>query len=158
MESHVNCNLCEWKLIFGGFMFTRVQIKKSKLDYFRKMARKNYPLEIQTYLLGNIKSIDLIEITDIVYTKKYHVQTKSSVVWFEEDFEKVIIKSETVGKMILGDLHTHPDYESVMSNTDYVGTIKQGFSIAGICSVYGNKTRVRFWTPTSALPLKLIYT
>lgn len=142
----------------GEFMFTKVQIKKSKLDYFRKMARKSYPLEIQSYLLGNIKSIDLIEITDIIYTDNYYLQTQSEVSWFAEEFDKVKLKAESENKTVIGDLHTHPDYESVMSKTDYVGTITQGFSIAGICSVYNNKTRVRFWNPNSALPCKVIYT
>jgi proteasome lid subunit RPN8/RPN11 len=138
-------------------MFSKIKVKKAALDYFRKKARESYPLEIQAYLVGNVLSIDEIEIADFKYTKQYAMQTHGGVCWYAEDVNRLKSQAETRGTQLIGDIHSHPDYDAVMSDTDYNSTITQAFSICGICSVWNNKTRVRFWTPTCSLPCDITY-
>ena len=138
-------------------MFAKVRVKKGALNYFRKQARESFPFEILAYLVGRVISVDEVEITDFVYTDKYHTQTKGEVRWFQEDFDKVKEKFEADGKRILGDCHSHPSWDAVMSKADYDGAITESLFICGICSTYRGKTRIRFWVPTSSLPCKIIY-
>src|ERR1039458_7159989 len=138
-------------------MFAKVKVKKGALDYFRKQARENFPYEILAYLVGKVISVDAVEITDFVYTTKYHTQTTGEVRWFQEDFDRIKEKFEVHGKRVLGDMHTHPSWDAVMSQTDYNGAITESLFICKICSIYNGRKRVRFWGPTSALPCKIIY-
>lgn len=139
-------------------MFSKVRVKKGALNHFRKLAREAYPLEIQAYLAGTITSLDTVEITDFLYTSKYKLQNNNEVAWDDDEFHKVKDKIENEGKRILGDIHTHPNWDAVLSETDYESSVTQQLVICGICSVdKGKKTRVRFWTPTSCLHCKIIY-
>jgi proteasome lid subunit RPN8/RPN11 len=139
-------------------MFAKVRVRKGALNYFRKLARQAAPLEIQAYLAGRVRSIDEVEITDFLYTKEYATQTSNEVAWFREDYNKLKEKIEAEGKTIIGDIHSHPDCEALMSDADFKASVIDQFVICGICSVINNKTIVRFWTPTSALPCEKIYT
>jgi len=138
-------------------MYSKVRVKRGALNYFRRMARKSYPKEIQVYLLGKIVSMDEIHVTDFVYTNKYFKQTTNTVVWTQEEYNKLKLRAELEGKKIVGDAHSHPDWDAVMSPTDYAGAIIESLWLCGICSIHVNRTRFRFWTPTSALPCKIIY-
>jgi proteasome lid subunit RPN8/RPN11 len=141
-------------------MFSKVRVKKSALDYFRKHARESYPLEIQCYLLGNIKSINEIEITDIMWPNEYENQTTNEVAWKRSEIDALKEKAQLLNKRIVGTIHTHPNTDAVMSEQDYKSAITEAELLCGIVSVWGNKikhTRCRFWTPTSALPCEKIY-
>jgi len=138
-------------------MFSKVKVKKGALDHFRKRARENYPLEIQAYLVGNVVSVDVIEIIGFAYTKNYASQTTGEVCWYVTDYEKLKDKIESKGNRIIGEIHSHPDWDCVMSPADYRASVTEQLVICGICSINDNKTRVRFWTPTSALPCEVIY-
>lgn len=137
-------------------MFSKVIVRKGALDRFRKLARQS-PLEIHAYLLGEIKSPELVEVTSFIYPKEYAIQTTSCVQWTEEEYSKLKQKAERRGLQIVGDCHSHPNWDAVMSRTDYESSIMYGLHVCGIVSVYGAKTRVRFWTPTSALPCEIIH-
>lgn len=139
-------------------MFSKVNVSKGALNHFRKKAREAFPLEIQAYLLGRVVSIDEIEITKFLYTKNYAIQTNGSVCWYQEDLDKVRQQSIDTDQLVVGDIHSHPNWDAVMSPSDQSAAIIEGFSICGIVSIIDNKTRVRFWTPNSALPCKIIYT
>lgn len=138
-------------------MFSRVRIKKGALNYFRKLARNGAPKEIQAYLIGNILSIDKVEVTEFAYTKNYHTQTNNSVCWYDEEYITLKAKVEAKGLRVIGDIHSHPNYDAVMSKIDYEGAVTQGLSVCGIVSVNNRKTLVRFWTIASALPCKIEY-
>ncbi len=139
-------------------MFSKVKVKKGALDYFRKLARQSFPYEIQAYLIGKINSIDEVEIVSFAYTKKYSIQTKGTVAWYVEDYNLLKENAENAGYKILGDIHTHPSWDAVLSPADYKISVLEQQVICGICSVNDKKTRVRFWTPASALPCRIIYT
>lgn len=138
-------------------MFSKVRLKRGALSHFRRLAREAYPKEIQAYLLGKIININTIEITDFVYTKNYHTQTNSEVAWFNEDFQRLKERADLEGKRIVADIHSHPNYFPVMSDQDYKSAVIEGLAVCVICSVYGKKTRVMCWTPTSSLPCVLEY-
>ena len=138
-------------------MFSKVRIRKGALDYFRKLARQSSPKEIQAYLIGNVLSVDRIEVTDFAYTKNYHTQTANEVCWYSEEYLKLKSKIEGKGLRIVGDIHSHPNYDAVMSKVDYEGAVTQGLAVCGIVSVNNNRTLVRFWTIASALPCKIEY-
>lgn len=138
-------------------MKCKVKIKKGQLDYFRKLARKSSPLEIQAYIVGKVNSPDLVTVDKLYYTKLYYSQTSTEVQWYFEDYDRVKKEAEEKGLKVVGDIHSHPNWDAVMSPTDYKAHIEEGFRICGLCSVLNNKTRVRFWISESSLPCEIIY-
>jgi proteasome lid subunit RPN8/RPN11 len=138
-------------------MFSRVRVKKSALNYFRKLARDSSRLEIQAFLLGNILSVNEVEIVEFCYPTEYHTQKSNGVCWTADEYALVVKKADEEGLRIIGDIHSHPQWDAVMSSIDYQSAITENLAVCGICSVYNNRTRVRFWTMTSALPCKVEY-
>ncbi len=138
-------------------MFAKVRVKRGALNHFRKKARAAYPLEIHAFLLGTIKSVKEIEITDFRYPKSYNIQTGNNVQWTADEFADLKERATAANKLIIGDIHSHPDWDAVMSESDYNACILDSLSICAICSIQNNKTRVRFWTPTSSLPCEIVY-
>lgn len=141
---------------------TKVRVKKSALDYFRRLARKS-PLEIQAYLVGTVVSPTLTVIDSFHYTKSYATQTESMVGWYVEDYNRVSMEAEKQGKRVLGSIHSHPRWDAVMSPADHEVCVITGARIMGICSVdnattnHRWRTRVRFWTTDSSLPCEIVY-
>lgn len=139
-------------------MFSKVRVKKGALDYFRKLARQAFPYEIQAYIFGKVISVDIVEITGFAYADRYAKQDRNSVCWYTEDFDKVKDKVESQGDTIIGEIHSHPNFDAVMSPADYEASVTQQFVLCGLCSVNKGRTRIRFWTPTTALHCEIIYT
>lgn len=137
-------------------MQNTVRLSKSQLDHFRELARDS-PVEILAYLIGDIVSPELIDIDSFEYTKEYGTQTKGEVSWYVHEYERVKQKAEKRGRRIIGFIHSHPQWDSVMSADDYRVSIVEGFRICGIVSTMGRKTRVRFWLTDSPLPCKREY-
>ena len=141
-------------------MIGTVRVKRGQANYFRKLAlveAKKSGKEIQAYLVGHIVSPQLAVIDSFHYTKKYADQTSSCVRWFDADYQIVKQAAEAAGKHVIGDAHSHPNWDAVLSPTDYVSHIQEGYRIAGICSTEHGRTRLRFWVAESALPLKIEY-
>ncbi len=141
----------------AGAMYSKVRVRRGALDHFRQRARESYPLEIHAYLLGVINSVNEIEITDFRYPKSYHLQTKDTVQWTADEFAHLKELAAKNNKLIIGDIHSHPNWDAVMSGQDYQACILDSLLVCGIVSVYDKKTRVRFWTPTSSLPCEIKY-
>lgn len=138
-------------------MVSKVKVKKSQLDYFRKLARTSAPLEIQAYLIGEVISPELTVVESFAYPMQYHTQTTGKVRWYTTEFEELKRSAEERGKRIVGDIHSHPQWDAVLSPSDYKAHIEECQRISGLCSVYGKKTRVRFWIAESALPCQIVY-
>jgi proteasome lid subunit RPN8/RPN11 len=138
-------------------MYGKVKISKSQLDRFRKLSRKYAPFEIQAYLIGEISSLNMITVDRFAYTSVYRIQTINEVQWGTEEFNKLKQKVESDGLKIVGDIHSHPEADAVMSKTDYIGAVTENLALCGICSIHDKRTKVRFWTPTSALPCEIVY-
>ena len=141
-------------------MKSKVRVSKYALDYFRKLARKT-PLEIQAYLVGKVISPELVIVSSFKYPERYSDQTTNSVNWYLDEFEEVKKIAEEQGNRIVGDIHSHPSWDAVLSPTDYKAHVQSGFRISGICSTMTNRTgihtRVRFWIAESCLPLEIEY-
>jgi proteasome lid subunit RPN8/RPN11 len=135
---------------------SKVKVNKHALDYFRKLSR-NTELEIQAYLVGQVVSPDLTVIDYFAYTNKYCEQTSGTVRWFLEDFEKVKKEAEEKGKVIVGDIHSHPNYWPILSGTDHTSHIREQYRISGVCATMSRKTKVCFWIAESSLPCKIVY-
>ena len=137
-------------------MITKVILKKNQLDYFRSLARKNKN-EIHAYLIGKEQpEKHSVIIKKFVYPKKYEIQTAYNIKWFDSEYANMV-ESLDGDNIIIGDIHTHPNAEAILSKEDYDGCLQEGLTVCGICSVYGNKTFVRFWNPHSALPMDIEY-
>lgn len=137
-------------------MATTVKIKQAQLAYFRSIARDS-DKEVLAYLVGEVKSEGVVVVDYIAYTDRYCEQTTQSVRWCPEEYHREKEKAEERGRRIIGDIHSHPNWDAVMSPADHLGCITAGFRVCGIVSVYDRKTRVRFWVPDSALPCEVEY-
>jgi proteasome lid subunit RPN8/RPN11 len=142
--------------ISEGQMRCKVKVAKSKLDYFRRLAR-NTDLEIEAYLIGEVISPELTVIDEIAYTKKYMCQTTENVQWYQEDVDKVRAKAEERGKKLIGTIHSHPNYWPIVSGTDHKAHVTEQFRIIGVCATMNRKTKVCFWITESCLPCEIIY-
>jgi proteasome lid subunit RPN8/RPN11 len=63
--------------------------------------------------------------------------------------------AEKRGRMIVGTIHSHPNWDAVLSPGDHKTHVQACHRITGLCSVLGNKTRVRYWVAESALHCKI---
>lgn len=137
-------------------MKCKVRIKRNQLNYFRSRVRGNN-LEEQALLVGEVVSPTLTVIDRIEYAKDYAVHKPNEVRWYLAEYEQVKRSAEERGKRIVGDIHSHPNWDAVMSPGDYRSHIEDGHRICGLCSTQGRKTRVRFWIAESALPCEIEY-
>jgi proteasome lid subunit RPN8/RPN11 len=137
-------------------MQNTVRLKKSQLDYFRRLARDNKN-EIQAYLLGEVKSPNEVEIVYFIYPNRYHHQSPNTVAWWTVDYEHVKKEAERLNLQIVGFIHSHPEWDAVMSPDDYNVCITDMHRICGIVSIHGRKTRARFWVMDSALESAIEY-
>ena len=137
-------------------MRCKVRVKKSALDYFRRLAR-NTNKEIQAYLVGRVVSPQLTVIEEFAYTKNYASQTESEVQWYKEDYDKVKAHAVERGFRIVGDLHSHPNYWPVLSDCDHKVLVEEGHRVSGICATMNRKTKVFFWLPETSLACAVEY-
>lgn len=133
-----------------------VHISKSALDYFRSKARES-ALEIHAYLIGEVRYPNKFVITSVEHARQYGLQTASNVAPAGEEWNRVNRQADEEGRRIIGDIHSHPDEDPVMSPSDYQACVMDGTEICGIVSVRGRKTKVRFWHVNSALPCEVSY-
>lgn len=134
----------------------RVRVNRHAAAYFRKLARESSK-EILAVLVGTVVSPDLTIVDEFHYPDEYAKSTPCEVKWYEHEYQAVKKSAEERGKRIVGDVHSHPEWDAVLSPTDYKAHIEEGYRVAGICAVQGRKTRLRFWIAESALPVKIEY-
>lgn len=137
----------------------KIRLKKSDLAYFRRLALDS-DKEIEAYHIGISLADNSTRIDEWVYPKRYELQTGSGAIWSQEDIDYVYSRAKQLNKEIISTMHSHPNYLSVMSPTDYKECKKVGLKVLGICGT-NQKTRKTFpvfWTLNSALPCKMVYT
>ncbi len=132
-----------------------VQIKRSQLNYFRAKARDSEK-EIEALLIGSVVG-GTVTVDSIEYTKNYAEQTTCAVQWLDEEYTRVENKAKAKGLSVVGDIHSHPNWDAAPSPSDYKALLAIGHSILGICSTNNRKTRVRFWVANSCLCASIIY-
>lgn len=133
-----------------------IRVNEQQLRHFRSKARDS-KFEIMAYLVGQVESADLVVIDYFAYTKEYGTQSPSEVAWTWQEYDRVYKQAEERGRRIVGYIHSHPEWDAVMSPDDHLICLSEGARICGIVSVLGRRTRVRFWIPDSALPCEVEY-
>lgn len=131
-----------------------VKVSDNQLRHFRSLARDS-DLEIMAYLIGEVIDGDTVEIHSFEYTKKYGIQKTNAVSWYESEYERVKQKAEKRGRRIIGYIHSHPNWDTVMSSADFDHCVQNGLRICGIVSTNNRKTIVRFWVTDSPLPCSI---
>lgn len=131
-----------------------VKVSEGQLRHFRSLARDS-DLEIMAYLIGEVVDGDTVEIDSFEYTKEYGIQRTNAVSWYEHEYERVKQKAEKRGRRIIGYIHSHPNWDTVMSTDDLEHCVMNGLRICGIVSTNSRKTIVRFWVTDSPLPCKI---
>ena len=105
-----------------------------------------------------VNSVNEVEIIEFRYPKNYNVQTGNNVQWTTDEYAELKERAARANVQIIGDIHSHPNWDAVMSEQDYKACILDSLIVCGICSITKDKkTRVRFWTPTSSLPCTIIH-
>lgn len=137
-------------------MEAKVQISKHALDYFRSKAR-DCPYEIHAYLIGECVYPDKFIVRSVEHTQEYEVQNKECCQPSPDEYMRARWKAEEQGLRIIGDIHSHPEWDSVMSGQDHAACLQDGLQICGIVSTIGRRTRARFWQVNSALPCVIKY-
>lgn len=137
-------------------MGVTVTVNKSQLDYFRYLARDS-KYEIQAYLVGKVLSPTHVIVDSFEYTKDYGTQTTYSIAWKTPEYDRVVKDADRRAMRVVGDIHSHPEDEAVLSANDHNALVTDGLRVAGICATSGRRTRVRFWVAESSLPCKIIY-
>lgn len=137
-------------------MDSTIVIRKSALDYFRAKARE-CPNEIQAYMIGEIIYPNKIIVDSVEYPREYATQTSCEVSITDREWQRVKKLAEERGKRIVGDIHSHPNWDAVMSPQDMQACIEDGVHVCGIVSVNERRTRARFWLVNSALPCDIKY-
>ena len=137
-------------------MKTEVRLKRGALSYFRKLAR-NSPNEIQALLIGEVVSAKLTVIDSFEYTSEYAKSEPSTVSWYQSEQERVQQKAEARGRRVVGLIHSHPEWDAVMSSADSEVLLYYGYRVCGIVSTHGRRTRTRFWVGDSSLPCEIKY-
>jgi proteasome lid subunit RPN8/RPN11 len=137
-------------------MESTVHISRHALDYFRSKARDT-PLEIHAYLIGEVHYPNKYIVTSVEHAREYDIQTEGAVAPSGDEWLRVNRKADEQGRRIIGDIHSHPNEDAVMSPPDYEACVTDGMHLCGIVSVRGRKTKVRFWHVNSALPCEVSY-
>jgi proteasome lid subunit RPN8/RPN11 len=130
-------------------------ISKHQLSYFRKRCR-NSKEEIHAYLIGRVLK-SRITVDAIVHTYDLALQTAESVQPSDEAYQRAKSIADSLGKVIVGDIHSHPEYEAVMSPADHAAAISDELTVCGIVEVRKRKTKVNFWLANSSLRCEIIY-
>lgn len=131
-----------------------VKVKRSQLDYFRRLARTNEK-EILAFLVGTVDGAH-------VTVKRFEYPALRSQKVTEVDPEpasetEIKMAAHADGLQIVGTIHSHPNYWPVLSPTDHADHIASGHRLSGVCSVMNGGTVVFFWLADSSLPVKVIY-
>lgn len=134
----------------------KVKVKKSKLDYFRRLARSS-ALEVEAYLVGKVISPTLVVVDRFAYTKNYKHQEIDAVQWHDNELAEISNKAQEEELAVIGSIHSHINCMPVLSETDHTACVTGQLRVIGVCSVINGKTKVYFWTADSSLACDIIY-
>jgi proteasome lid subunit RPN8/RPN11 len=140
----------------ANIMKTEVRLKRGALSHFRKLAR-NSPNELMALLIGEVVNAKLTVVDSFEYAKEYAESSPSRVVWYQSELERVQKKAEARGRCVVGLIHSHPEWDAVMSSADSEVLLYYGYRVCGIVSIHDRKTRTRFWVSDSSLPCEIKY-
>ena len=100
-------------------MISRIDITKLSMDKIKTSAENCYPSEACGFLVGQLASPQIIEVTQVVEAK--NILADESTTRFEADPKtRIMLEKETRGTPVklVGHYHSHPDCEAIPSATD----------------------------------------
>ena len=100
-------------------MISRIDITKLSLDEVKTSAENCYPSEACGFLVGQLTSPKVIEVTRVVEAK--NILAEESTTRFEADPKtRIMLEKETRGTSVklIGHYHSHPDCAAIPSATD----------------------------------------
>jgi proteasome lid subunit RPN8/RPN11 len=133
----------------------KVRLRKTQLDYFRSRARAT-DKEQFAYLVGEVNSPELVTVSYFAYPK-LESSTTQEVQPDYKSWKNIRDKATKKDLVIVGSIHSHPNWWPVMSPADHEGHITEGNRICGVCAVMGRKTKAYFWVTESCLPCTIEY-
>ena len=115
-------------------MQSTVRVKKTQAAYFRKLAlaeAKKSGKEIQAYLVGH-SGVAATRGDATRSTTRRSTPTRRHAVFAGTTMTTKASRrlAEAAGKHVIGDAHSHPEWDAVLSPTDYVSHIQEGYRIA----------------------------
>jgi proteasome lid subunit RPN8/RPN11 len=135
----------------------KVKIKRGAEAHFRKLAR-NSAKEVIAYLIGEVVSPSLVRVDHWKYPTAFKVQTKGEVQVTQPAENDIKAWADSKKLMIVGTIHSHPQWEAVLSYDDHKGHIEQCHRVSGVCAVRRNRrTRILYWVAESSLPCEVVY-
>lgn len=133
-----------------------VQISKGQLDHFRRKARST-PNEIYALLVGTTPHRNVVEVEKFVYPELVY-SSPSGLECSGKVWAAIVEAAWAEKKLVVGSIHSHPNWAPVMSPNDLFYHKQAGDKISGIVEVTNRRTRVVFWQQHSPLPCTLKYT
>ncbi len=137
-------------------MSPKIKIKRGAEAYFRKQALHSSTEEM-AYLIGEVVSPTLVRVDYWRYPDEFKIKDRGHVQATQPAEDRIKGWAETHKRMIVGTVHSHPDWEAVLSPDDHRGHIEQCHRISGVCAVRNNRTRVLYWVAESSLPCEVEY-
>jgi len=132
-----------------------VRLKRHHLDYFRRKCIRSLDEEY-AMLLGYRISPSLVEVHRWIYPE-LATKTPGNIETVRGAVETVHARAREWGMVVIGDIHSHPDDDTVMSHCDFQDHRRHNHCVTGILSVNKNQTRLAFWEKDSPLPASVQY-
>jgi proteasome lid subunit RPN8/RPN11 len=134
-----------------------VRMHRGQLAYFRRKARKHYPNEILALLIGKQIHKGLVEVYRFAYPR-LELSTPQEVKTDEDSHQEIYEETKEENLLVVGDIHTHPDYPPVMSNSDHKCHKDNENRISAILQVpVSGQTHLAIWREGTPLPCKIKY-
>ncbi len=134
-----------------------IRIHRGRKAYFVKKAKQCYPNEILAYLIGKQVHSGLIEVhwfyyPELLISNYYELETTSEAPVAAQEY------ADKKQMVIVGDIHTHPDYPPIMSKTDHHNHKVTENKITAILEVpQSGRTRLAIWRDKTPRPCDVEY-
>lgn len=132
----------------------KVKLHRGMEAYFRKKARDSQKEEY-AYLIGVVLSPAVVRVDHFRYPKEFASKSANEVQPTAAAESEIKTWASKRGLIIVGTIHSHPNWDAVLSPDDHKTHMQDCHRITGLCSVNQRKTRVRYWVAESALHCKI---
>lgn len=134
----------------------KIKIKRGAELYFRKRARASNTEEL-AYLMGEVVSPTFVRVDYFRYPSGYKIKTHNNVQDSDASETEAKAWADKHKCRIVGTIHSHPDWEAILSPADHKGHIEECHKISAVCAVRNGRTRVLYWVAESSLPCAVEY-
>jgi proteasome lid subunit RPN8/RPN11 len=130
-----------------------VRVHRNQLNGFRRKARQSNN-EIFAMLLGTRLENEVL-VTRFAYPA-LETSKPSCVCPDQDDYERIERLAHEVGLVVVGSIHSHPNWLPVMSPTDHKSHRADRSLVSGVVGWQRNcRSHTYFWRADSSLPCNL---